>query len=284
MTRPSTYGYRDRMKIGGAALAAAVLMLAGCGGNDSPAEPAGSDDSASVATDAEESGAPTPKEVNAKPYFQSLTSREPTEMARAARGSAPGSLAMAYMTHQMNGTNADLDGGLDTLEETLTEKGNEFQSCSDNPESGDTTCYTYNKFKVAAGGKLASFSINGKPLTGRVVLGGGKVVDSSVAKVTFLSAYQTANGYLAVTVKLRAKDAPVVFYDPSATYRAPNGQQRALANQSGLSELAADSVGTQAFYFKGPLKFGGTMTLQIATHRSVNEYGDATLVPLKVGG
>ena len=269
-------------RIAGAALLTAALFTAGCAGG-SPAEPASPSDSASVAAGPETtSAAPTPKTVDAKPYFEALTSRDATKMAVAVRSAAPGSLAMAYMKHQLNSVNADLDAGLDAPDETLTKKGSGFRSCSDDAETGETTCFTYGKFKVGSNGKLASFSVNGRPLTGRVVLGGGKVVDSSAAKVSLLSAYQTASGYLTVAVKVRTKGAPVAFFDPVATYRAPNGQQRAQSGQSGLQDFGANSQGTRLFFFKGPLKFGGTMTLLMAPHPGDN-YGAGVNVTVKVG-
>ena len=276
-------GYRFGMRFAVAALVAALMIFgAGCGGG-SPAEPAGPSDSASVATDEETSAKPTPKEVVARFYFAALVANDVELMARAQRSAASGSLAQVYMKHQMSQVNADLDGGTDVASGELFEKGDGFEICYDNAETGEPNCYTYDKFEVDGDGRLAGFTVNGRSLAGRIILGSGKVVDSSVAKVTVLSAYQTASGYLAVAVKLRAKGAPVVFLEPIATYRTPSGQQRAVAFHSGLTEVTANSQSTLVFYFKGSLRFGGSMTLQMATHRSVDHDGDATMVPVKVG-
>jgi hypothetical protein len=268
-------------KLKGAVLVAALVFTAGCGGG-SPAEPASSSDSASVAPAATTSAAPTPKEVDAKPYFEALASQDPTAMAAARRAASPGSLAMAYMAHQLNGVNADLDAGYEATVATLSEKGDGFQTCSDDAETGKQNCFTYDKFKVDADGRLAGFSTSGKPLAGRIVLGSGNAVDSPAAKVTLLSAYQTVGGYLVVAVKIRTKGSAVAFFDPVATYRAPNGQQRSQSGQSGSQDFGADSQGTRTFFFKGPLKFGGTMTLLMAPHTG-DEYGDSTNVTVKVG-
>ncbi len=61
-TESSIYSYRVGMRLGGPALVAVMAILtAGCGGG-SPAEPAGADDSASVAASEDSnSAAPTPK-------------------------------------------------------------------------------------------------------------------------------------------------------------------------------------------------------------------------------
>ena len=49
-------------------------------------------------------------------YVSALASEDLATMRRAQRGSANGSLAQAYMRHQANGAESNLDGGYPSSE------------------------------------------------------------------------------------------------------------------------------------------------------------------------
>ena len=249
------YAFRTSALMTG--LLAMTLTFAGC--SEDPTA------STSVVTESEAS-APVVEQAEvdeaARAYVEALASEDLRAMRRVQKAAAPGSLAQAYMRHQANGRESDLDGGYPSQAsgEVGESEDGILRACYESAESGEKTCYEYGEFKVNANGALASFTIDGKALVGRLTVGNGKPATSPLADFVFDTAYITQNGTLAVSGIIRTKGAGV-FIEAGSNYRSPNGRVRALSYSSGLNEFPANSRSAFTAYFDGPIKFGGEMNL-----------------------
>jgi hypothetical protein len=254
-------------------------LLAACGG--STGQPASEGDSAPTVSQSPSPSAPPTTKI--KPYMDKLASESAQGLLEAVRMAAPGSLAAAYVQHQANQAMALDDAGGDPGEPgSVTQEGSSYKVCytsTDDKGKNSIDCYVYSDFKLAPDGAVASYTVDKKPLAGRLTLGNGQRADSALGSVTFLSAYRTQDGREAVAVKVRTKSKPIYIHDAAATYRAPNGRQRVESAFTGPGELGANSVANCVFYFTGPIGFGGAMSLELNVNG--DDYADPATVTIK---
>ena len=135
-----------------------------------------------------------------------------------------------------------------------------MRACYESEDAPEQQCYEYGDFRVNKNGELASFTIDGKPLKGRLTVGNGKPTVTPLADFLFDTAYITQDGSLAVSGRIRTKSAEV-FIEAGSNYRAPGGRVRAMSSSSGLSQFPARSRSAFTAFFNGPIKFGGEMQL-----------------------
>lgn len=246
--------------------AVTTLGLVGCG-SDEP-DPDNAETAEPVDTvDASDASAPVVEQEDvekaARAYVDALASEDLVTMRRQQRAAADGSLAQAYIRHQANGAESDLDGGYPTtLTGEVTERDEgALRACYESEDDdSETTCYEYSQFKVNAAGEIVTFLIDGKTLKGRLSVGDGTATTTPLANFIFDSAYITQAGTLAVSGTIKTKSSKV-FIEAGSNYRSATGRVRAMSSSSGLSEFPADSRSTFTAYFDGPIKFGGEMNL-----------------------
>lgn len=241
-----------------AALTAMLVVattMAGCS-EDPGAEPVADSEASAPVVEQED--------VNqaAMDYVEALASQDLATMRRAQKASADGSLAQAYMRHQANGAESMLDGGYPTDAAVEVAEGHDdvLRTCYESEDSSEKDCYEYGDFKVNKDGELASFTIDGKTLNGRLTVGNGNPTATSLANFVFDSAYIFQNGNLSVSGQIKTKNTKV-FIEAGSNYRSPNGRVRAMSSSSGLSNFPANSRSAFTAYFNGPIEFGGEMNL-----------------------
>jgi hypothetical protein len=226
----------------------------------------GSDDPAPATVEASDAAAPVVEQEDvdeaARAYVEALATNDLVTLRKQQRAVAGGSLAEAYMRHQANGAESNLDGGYPSTESgELTEgDGDVLRACFENEDRSETNCYDYADFKVNEAGELVDFSIDGKKLKGRLSVGDGTPTVTPLGSFVFDTAYITQSGALSVSGTIKTKHAKV-FIEAGSNYRSPNGRVRAMSSSAGLSEFPANSRSTFTAYFDGPIKFGGEMNL-----------------------
>lgn len=236
-----------------------IAVLAGCSG-ESSGQPASDKDSAPKVTQSEKADPPSDDAI--KPYVEGIASSDLGDLRGAQRAALDGSLAEAYAQHQANQAEAVLDGGGEPGKAgDISEQGSGFKVCY--PDEGSSPCYVYDDFALAPSGEVADFTIDKRPLRGRLIVGDGSKATSPLGDITLLSAYYTQSGYLSIATRVRTKDEPIYIHDAAASYRAPNGRQRGQSSLDGPQEIGARSRSSVVFYFRGPIPFGGTMTVEL---------------------
>ena len=272
---PGTYDAAMSLPLGRRMLGAsslALVLVAGCGAEQKGGA-ATSEDAAPKVSQSESPKPPATDEA-IEPYVDAIASQDATQQRDAAKAAMHGSLAAAYATHQANVAEAALDGGYEVSSPgDVTDQGDGFKACYTDDEG--SPCYVYDAFKLSPAGKVASFTIDGKPLAGRLVVGDGAAKTSALGNVTLLSAYTTQTGALSVATKIRTKGEPIYIHDAAARYRAPDGRQRGQNMLTGPSEIGSDSTALVVFSFQGPIGFGGAMTVEL--NQKDNETDPASL-------
>jgi hypothetical protein len=249
-----------------AALVVGALALTGCSCDSKPETVTRADAAAPVVKQEDVDKA-------SMAYVEALASNDLVAMRQAQKAAADGSLAEAYMRHQANGNEAAVDGGYPEEAGEATKGDDTIRACYKPEGDSKTTCYEYGDFKVDDDGELASFTIDGKELAGRLSVGDGTPTQTPLGAFVFDTAYITQSGDLAVSGRIRTKNSPI-FIEAMTNYRSPDGRVRAMSSSSGLSELPAQSRSSFTAYFTGPIKFGGEMNLAFV--EDGGEYSQAT--------
>lgn len=257
------------MRIGLAASAAlGTLLLAGCGGNSTPQ--ATGDTSAHVAggsasPSASSSATVGPSSGDLTKFFSAISSQNPRKLKAVIGLAAPGSIAAAYIDEQyavmLAGEQAD--NSFDA--ETFSKNGSGYKSCG-----SDNSCVTWDNIE-ARGDKIATFTVNGKQLSNRLSVGGGKpVAVGSLGTVTIGEAYQgVQSGALFVTFKLKAGSLPLMVDQTESAYVGRNGTQVSAAEVVGPSTLLPNAVGN--YYIDFPHSaIGGKLTLNVIDQKNYN--------------
>jgi hypothetical protein len=246
--------------IGGIAALATLVVLAGCG---SDPETTQTDDKTVPETSQESS--PEPDEPQADPnalgvgdYMEAVNSTEVDVLREAAGKVAENSPAAIYLEHRANVYEATLDGGSGQTfgESTLTETDSGYDVCTD----GD--CIAFADFTTNDREQLVDFTINGEPIGERLGRGNGRAVQGTGGvKVTYLTSYLSVQSdAVFVTARVETGNAPVGVNIYTASYRSPDGKQRAAQQADGPVELGAKSNAMVYMAFPG-VPFGGTVTL-----------------------
>lgn len=241
-----------------------VVLLAGaaCGADTSPPAEQSAVSQSPVPTVKQSSGATRPAAApSASEYFELLSTNDSDNAAKAAELAAPKSLAAAYATHLAAVRGANEDGGNAEEADDLTVDGDVYQSCAADQDSDDCTRWSGATFKD---GRIASLTVNGKDISGRLTLGSGdKVAAGKLGNVKFVSAYKSiASDALFVTGVVDSNKEKITLGTYSASYRDRSGKQVTAYDGGGPGELDADS-NTRIVMIFSKAKVGGMVTLEM---------------------
>lgn len=257
-------------KTTGCAAVAVLVALVGCsdGGEDEVAavdattSTQGPVTTVSPTTDesAEPEGDGNGKEPNLdeaiRGYIEGLASRRTSVAREALVYAAPDSVAYAYLLHQINVAEAALDGGQPLGEQTVETINGGYELCD---AVDATVCNEFTEIE-AVDGLVTDLRINETSPGPRLAVGDGSVIDSDGVTAEFLTAYRSISGeILFITIEVETGGQPAELNTYSATYRAPDGEQRQAANAWGPFEIGAKSTATIALLFP-EAELGGTVT------------------------
>lgn len=192
--------------------------------------------------------------VSLKEYFDAFAGQQVEEMKAAAENAAAGSLAQDYLTHQANIAEANMANGYGAEEQSVDYKKDLVELAG----YDYTTKYADIDFD---GGKIASFTVDGRDVSDRLVVGSGEAVETSdkLARFEVLSAYQSASDHLFVVVKYTTNDRPMDF-GYQATYRDPSGRQIQDSDSIIPDSIVEHSYQLGTVIFPGA-EIGGAMKL-----------------------
>lgn len=192
--------------------------------------------------------------VSVREYFDAFAGQGIEEMRTAAENAAAGSLAQDYLVHQANVVEANTANGYGGEEQSADYKKDVVEVAS----YDYTTKYADIEFD---GGKIASFTIDGKDVSDRLVVGSGDAVETSdgLARFEVLSVYQGISDDLFVVVKYSTQDRPMDF-GYQATYRDPSGRQIQDTDSIVPDSIVEDSYQLGTVIFPGA-EIGGVMKL-----------------------
>jgi hypothetical protein len=247
------------MKIGPLVAAlSAVAVLASCG--STPASP---NDSGPVKVAPASPGATDlPSKATLHTYFDAVANATLSSYDSALKVALPGSPAAGYVTYLRAAAQAVVDGGqeLEAADARAVVKDGGFGFC--NGSGASRACFRYTDI-TGADDKVVDFSVNGKPVAGRVAVGTGTPVRLAgvEGKATFVVAFESSesdNLFVALRLEAGSHDLDKV----SATYRPPKGAPVESARMSGPSTVTAGRSGSYVIAFPHA-RIGGTLTLSV---------------------
>lgn len=255
-----------------AAALAALIAVSGCSGSkSSPAEDGEGEaqqmsseasTSSSEATDSAEEAAGSedlPTDEDLQVFAEALGSNDVAALEDARSLVVEGSVADAYLTYQGHLAQSLIDAGMaDLASETVesTERG--FEICL---ESDPNDCALIADFSGAKG-KVQGFTVDGKDLDDRIVVGPGEpAVGDQGSEITPVIAYKAAsNDTLVVGYDLASSETPIMA--TTSKYRGPDGRESESSNTIGSMDLSAESMASQVASFPGA-ELGGELTVEV---------------------
>lgn len=207
-------------------------------------------------------------------YFGAHNRFQPEDRLKASLYAAPRSKAEAYAIQQSQVSQADLDGGrLDTSTGDLLVEDDILLLCYGDYKSSDVrkedACYEYSDF-VFEGDRLANFRAGTASLDGRIAI--YEDVEYSIGDIgslVVLSAYETIDGRLFITVEVTSSTEILRPKYPEPTYLAANGRPIASSGARGPSELREGRVANVSYTFAGAV-IGGELEVYFS-NESYNE-------------
>ncbi len=201
------------------------------------------------------------EDADVKKVVEALSSSDPEELKDALPLTTPGSVAEAYLKHQVNLTTAAIDGGTEYQAGTVKKVDGGYQDCDD--ASDKSTRVVFGGFESTEG-KLATLTVDSTPLADRIASGDGSTKKAGdLAEVEFLSAYKTVtSGDLHVVISVTSAGDPININQYQAKYRGTDKRQSTATAGEGPTELAADSRANVAMVFKNA-DIGGEVTIQL---------------------
>lgn len=251
-----------RGRTGGGRVLAGVLLvgtLAGCGAGGSSG--AGS---VAVRPDPSATGSSTalPSAKTLQAYFDGVASGTVPGYDDAKAAAVPGSTADRYVTYLRAAAEAVLGGGHTpgNGDASAQVDSGAFTFCTDS--GSGKVCYRYTDI-TGADGKVADFSVNGRPVADRVLVGSGASVPATGVDggASLVAAFENTSGddlFVAVRVRALADDLSGV----GATYAASGGRPVQSSRMTGPDDVHPGTVGSYVFAFPGA-RLGGTLTLAL---------------------
>lgn len=247
------------------ATAASAALLAGCGGASVP-QVSGASASANVAgsstsTDPNTAAATAgPSDDQIEAFFQAISDYDVDGIKKDIAMTAPGSVAQAYATYEYYSVMAANQGGSPFDAGTFLPSRGTYKSCDDT--GGDNSCVSWADVQ-AQGNKIASFTVSGKPLKSRIVLGGKKNHRvGSLGKVQLVAAYQSVQSkYLFAVVKVTSGSQKVMV-DSETAYLTPDGQQVTMAQHTGPNDILPGASGYHTLAFSNS-SVGGKIVFEL---------------------
>jgi hypothetical protein len=223
-----------------ATLSVVILGLTSCGGGDPESrvpQAAPSEADASLvespsesATAEAESVGPTDEDL--RQFVELLSKGTPNDTIQALKMTSKGSVANAVLTiYKARDTASQTAGNGESKPDTIIGGDGTFQVCSKKPP-----CQTWTGFK-AEGNLIADFTIDGKRMGDRVILGSKKQYQfGDLATARLIGSYKfVSTGGVGIYLEVNAKAAVTLGWDSDA-YVGPDGAQ--------VSSSAVDSPGT----------------------------------------
>ena len=238
-----------------------VATLAGCGGPGDASPGAGS---VTVLPDPSATGSSraVPSMTTLRAYFNGVAAGTLSGYDEAKAAAVPGSTADRYVTYLRAAAEAVLGAGhTPTNGDTKAEvDSGAFRFCTDS--GSGKVCYRYTGI-TGAEGKVADFSVNGRPVADRVVVGGGASVPATGVggAASLVAAFENTSGddlFVAVRVRAGAHDLTGV----QATYASTGARPVQSSRMSGPDDVRAASTGSYVFAFPDE-RLGGTLTLTL---------------------
>lgn len=179
----------------------------------------------------------------------------------AVKLTAADSLANAYVLHRSYVAEAGLDSGTPYTDSEISElPGGNYKLCDD--PADEKTCTVLGNFKADTTGKIVDFTVDGKGLQGRLTVGNGQQVNAGGGTFTFLTAYMApTSDSLFVSIKMESGKKSLSPNITLATYRSPDGKQRAATDAIGPTRLDVDSNAIASLRFDG-VRPGGKVTIE----------------------
>jgi hypothetical protein len=139
-------------------------------------------------------------------------------------------------------------------------------------------CIKYDQFVIdKATRRLAEFSIDGRPLAGRIVLGNGQKASSLGVSVSLVSGYLTAADQTAVVYDVQnGTNASAAVSDPA--YLTAGGRQFDPIATGGASDVQPGATGTAVAYFD-VAELGGMLVANGYTNGFSDEWTVKVPVP-----
>jgi hypothetical protein len=216
-----------------------------------------------------ESSMPSDPTAAGRQYLHAIFggTHDPRVLIRATKFAEPGSDAYAYVEFQADRAVAVQDAGRSPTSKTselrtLQTRGTKIVACRVDDRRD---CATFAGFRLGPSGKVESFTIDGNPLSGRIVAGPSQHADVAGASFRLLVAYQAASDDLAVVGVVSADGSGPKIDLLNATYVGPDGRLVALAVESSnmpLDPLPARSRATAALAFPAS-KVGGRLRIPL---------------------
>lgn len=242
-----------------------VVLLAGCSGDDGPTvTQAEGDDAPDVTTT-------TVAEVEADhtvAYFEAFVGNDPALMREMLEHAAEDSLAAVYAQAQIDyGT---LFPGPPS-EETI-DLGDESITISGTDQNGQPLDTEFADFEADADGLLRRFSVDGRPLTERLV-GPGSTASAAGVTVTLRSAYHSISGVLNVVVDVEnATAGPIVDANYQSAFVSADGRQFAPGEGSPSATIQPGATAMVLVAFpQGPDPAGGRLVYKAFLNDFLNE-------------
>lgn len=248
------------MKVTGAvaALLGLTLVAAGCAGTDGHPSDEGT---AEVAPASPGADTDLPSRTTLRTYFDGVAKATLSSYDQALAAAVPGSPAAGFVTYLRAAAQAVVDSGqeLEQADATAVVKDGGYEFCNGNGSA--RTCFRYSRI-TGAQGKVVDFSVNGKPVAGRVAVGSSTPVPLAAvgARAVFVVAFESSAGdnlFVAVRITAGSRDLDEV----TATYRTAPGDVVDSARMSGPKQLGAGEIGSFVFAFPHA-RIGGALTLR----------------------
>lgn len=238
-------------------------------GSAAAVETAGATTASSPSTSTPPAG---PSTDDIERFFSAIASENPSKIKSVMRLTAPGTLAAAYATEQYGVTLAAEQEGNPYSGGSVVRVGSGWKSCQDDGNGGKS-CSTWGDVQ-AQGDKIATLTVNGKSLKGRISVGSGKAVPvGALGSVTVGAAYQSVqSGALFVTFKLKAGSHSVTVDQTESAYVTKGGTQVTAEEVDGPSTLLAHAVGNYFIAFQNA-PIGGHVVLKLIDQ---DDYSDAS--------
>jgi hypothetical protein len=249
------------MKVTTVAGALLLATLAGCGGAGDASSGAGS---VTVRPDPSATGSSTalPSTKTLRAYFDGVAAGTLSGYDEAKAAALPGSTADRYLTYLRAAAEAVAGAGHEAGngDTTADVDSGAFRFCTDSG-SGEV-CYRYTDI-TGAEGKVADFSVNGRPVADRVLVGGDAPVPAGGVDggASLVAAFESTSGddlFVAVRVRAGAHELSGV----QATYAATGASPVQSSRMSGPETVPAGTPGSYVFAFPDA-RLGGTLTLEL---------------------
>lgn len=261
-----------------------LFALSGCGGGEVKIaeDPVSTDVATAGSSSSAASVGPSPTsdgDAVFAEYWERFATGQPAQFEQAAELAAPNSIAYGYAMNRAHIADTQLDYGYEVAEDSLELDGETATLCQIG-EADD--CAEFSDFKTK-GGKPASFTVEGKSIADRLIMGNGsKVASAGLVDFELLSAYQSVQTDSLLAVFRIYSRSRLVDLGYVAKYRAPDGRQLETLDSYLPSSLAPKSNQLALVMFPRA-EVGGDFILKWATRDDGQLVVEEATIPSRRG-